>query len=126
MRKKITYALILLCAINIFIFFVPIHHVISLIVTIISILLAIAALYVPVTFEYSFEENDWEDQGDCMILKIPSSIHKLGRKVSCQLYQFNKDFGYEMVLANIYLDNGNVTIAAGKNARFTGKVVIQA
>lgn len=56
---------------------------------------------------------------------IPSSIHKLGKNLTCQVYEFNKDYGYEMIIVDICVDNGNVAILAGKGARFKGKAVIQ-
>ena len=127
MRKQIiTYALIILCIINIIIRLLPVNKFFNILILIISTLLTILSLYIPNSFEFYFSEDDWEDNGDCMKIRIPLSTHKLGKKVTCQLFEFNENSGYEMILVNICVDNGDVVLIAGKGARFKGKAVIQA
>lgn len=124
-KRTITFIIVCTIVAYLLILFLELSIIWIHVITILSFIIAIASLHVPSSYEYEFSTESWEDCGDQLRIIIPSKIHKLGSKVTCTLYELDRNCNYEMVMATIIIDKGDVIIYIGKGIPFTGKAVIQ-
>ena len=101
------------------------YDIYGVIISVASMVLSMVALFIPISKEIEFKETDWEDNGDGAIMIITESMHKLGKKVTCELYELHPRYGYQMVLCDVYINSGNITLEVGKNCEFDGKIVVR-
>lgn len=125
MRRNLTIAFVVILVIPLMGIIKPFDETVNFIISEISVLLAILSLYIPISYTYQFEETNWENIGEEMKLSIPRKKHRQGKVVTCELYEFHSQFGYKQCMADIFINEGNVSIIVGKGSSFKGKAIVR-
>lgn len=126
MKSMITVGLVSLICLNILSYIFALNPIYHFILSTGSILLSLISIYIPISYEFKFSKEDWNNNDSGMSIYISSKAHKMGNKITCELYEMNQEYGYQQVLADVFIENGNILIKVGQNGSFDGKAIIRA
>lgn len=125
MKIKLTIALIILLVGSTILSILTNETWYGITASAISIFLSICSIWIPTTKEVFFKVQDWEVNETCSKLIICETQHKLGNKITCEIFESHQLYGYEQVYGNVYTNSGNITIVIGKGCEFNGKVLVK-
>lgn len=124
MKIKLTISLVILLVGSTILSLIIKDEWYCIIASAVSIVLSIFSIWIPTTKEIFFKADNWYDDGANSKLTISRSQHKLGKRISCELYEGNLSNGFEQVYATVSIHSGNITITTGKGGGFEGKALI--